>query len=140
LLLYGSPGSGKPAIAASVVFNLDERRASNFDFKHNNASLSDPSVVWRTVASDLARFHPGVKSSLIEVLKGVDLGRDLALQFQRLVVVPLMKNQEELISNPPVVVLDALDECPFSNGRAKAACILVLHPTSLGSSAFLPSF
>jgi hypothetical protein len=112
-LICGSPGSGKSAIAASVVFDLDERRrlASNFDFKHNNASLSDPSVVWRTVASDLTRFHPGVKSSLIEVLKGVDPGRDMALQFQRLVVEPLIKNQEGLLLNPPVVVLDALDEC-----------------------------
>jgi hypothetical protein len=113
LLICGSPGAGKSAIAASITFDLHERRrlASSFAFKHDNASLSDPSVVWRTVAFDLARFHPGVKSRLIEILKDVDPGRDLALQYQQLIAEPLMKNQNELISKPPVIVLDALDEC-----------------------------
>jgi hypothetical protein len=112
-LICGSPGAGKSTIAASVIFDLYERRrlASSFAFKHSNASLSDPRVVWRTVAYDLARFHPSVKDSLIGVLKGVDPSRDFALQFQRLIAEPLMKNQGELLSNPPVVVLDALDEC-----------------------------
>jgi hypothetical protein len=113
MLICGSPGAGKSAIAASVAFELDERQrlASSFAFKHSNASLSDPSAVWRTVASDLARFHPGVKNSLIEVLKGVDPGRDLSLQFRRLITEPLMKNKDELLLKPPVIVLDALDEC-----------------------------
>jgi hypothetical protein len=112
-LICGSPGAGKSAIAASIVSNLDDRRrlASSFAFKHSNASLSDPSVVWRTVAYDLARFHPGMNDSLVGVLKGVDPGRNLALQFQRLIAEPLTKSRYELLSNPPVVVLDALDEC-----------------------------
>jgi hypothetical protein len=113
LLISGSPGAGKSAIAASIAFDLHERQrlASSFAFKHSNATLSDPSVVWHTVASDLARFHLGVKNRLIEVLKGVDPGRDLALQFQQLIAGPLMQNRNELLSNPPVIVLDALDEC-----------------------------
>jgi hypothetical protein len=113
LLICGSPGSGKSAIAASIAFDLHERRrlASSFAFKHSNASLSNPSVVWRTVAFDLARFHTGVKNRLVEVLKDVDPGRDLALQFQQLIAEPLTRNKNELLSKPPVIVLDALDEC-----------------------------
>jgi hypothetical protein len=48
---------------------------------------------------------------LIENLKHVDPGRGLALRFQQLIAEPLMKNQNELLSKPPVTVLDTLDEC-----------------------------
>jgi Cdc6-like AAA superfamily ATPase len=114
LLLSGSPGAGKSTIAASVVSDLDRRKrlGSSFAFKHSEASLSDPTAVWRTVASDLARFHPGVKDNLVEILGRVEPGRaDIDLQFQRLIEEPLTRNVEGLSHNPPVVVLDALDEC-----------------------------
>ena len=76
LLLTGSPGAGKSTLAASIVSNLCDRQrlGSSFAFKHDNANLSDPASVWRTVASDLARFHPGVRCSLVEILRGVDPG------------------------------------------------------------------
>ena len=95
LLLIGSPGVGKSAIAATVVADLDKRKrlGSSFAFKHNNTHLSDPDAVWRTVAFDLARFHSDVTASLVEILKGVDPGSsDLNLQFQRLIEAPLTKN------------------------------------------------
>jgi hypothetical protein len=114
LLLSGSPGSGKSTIAASMVSDLDRRKrlGSSFAFKHSEASLSDPTAVWRTVASDLARFHPSVKDSLVEILGRVEPGRaDIDLQFQRLIEESLMQNVKKLSHNPPVVVLDALDEC-----------------------------
>jgi hypothetical protein len=120
LLLTGSPGAGKSTVAATVVSNLDNQRrlGSSFAFKHDNASLSDPVAVWRTVASDLARFNPGVRDSLVEILKGVDPGwSDISLQFRRLIQGPLTKNKEGLWRNPPVVVLDALDECGSDSSR-----------------------
>ena len=43
---------------------------------------------------------------------------DIDLQFQRLIEGPLTKNQGELLRNPPVIVLDALDEC--SSGRSRS--------------------
>jgi hypothetical protein len=113
LLLSGGPGAGKSTIAASVVSDLDRRKrlGSSLAFKHSEASLSDPTAVWRTVASDLARFHPSVKDSLVEILGRVEPGRaDIDLQFRRLIEEPLTQNVERLSHNP-VVVLDALDEC-----------------------------
>ena len=76
LLLTGSPGASKSTLAAGIVSNLDSRRrlGSSFAFKDDDANLSDPASVWRTVASDLARFHPGVRGSLVEILRGVDPG------------------------------------------------------------------
>jgi hypothetical protein len=125
LLLSGSPGSHKLTIAASVVSDLDRQKwlSSSFVFKDSEASLSDPTAVWRAIASDLAQFHPSVKDSLVEILGRVEPGRaDINLQFQRLIEEPLMQNIEGLSHNPPVVVLDALDECgsycsPFGQWR-----------------------
>src|SRR5262245_20401971 len=103
LLLIGSPGVGKSAIAATIVADLDKhkRLGSSFAFKHSNANLSDPDAVWRTVASDLARFHSDIRASLVEILNGVDPGSsDLTLQFQRLIEAPLTKNHPSLSSKP----------------------------------------
>jgi ABC-type dipeptide/oligopeptide/nickel transport system ATPase component len=52
LLLSGSPGAGKSTIVASVISDLDARKrlGSSFAFKHSEASLSDPTAVWHTVA------------------------------------------------------------------------------------------
>jgi WD40 repeat protein len=121
LLLSGSPGAGKSTITATVVSKLDnqQRLGSSFAFQHDDSSLSDPVAVWRTVASDLARFSPGVRRTLVEILKGVDPGKtDIDQQFRRLIEGPLIKNLDELSYNPPVVVLDALDECDSDRSRS----------------------
>jgi hypothetical protein len=67
-------------------------------FKRGNASLSDPATLWRTVTADLIS------------------GMSIVLQFLRKPQTfqmhnPLMKNQGNLSSAPPVVDPDALDEC-----------------------------
>jgi hypothetical protein len=74
LWISGSPGSGKSAVASSLVSELIKRQrlASHFFCKRDHDRLGDPAVLWRTVASDLARFHPGVKASLLEFLKKAD--------------------------------------------------------------------
>jgi hypothetical protein len=76
ILLMGDPRAGKPTIAATIVSDLDscQRLGSSFAFKYGDASLSDPSAVWRTVASDLARFNGEVRDSLVKTSKGVDPG------------------------------------------------------------------
>jgi hypothetical protein len=138
LLLSGSPGSGKSTVAATIIADLDNRRrlASNFPFKHSDTGLSDPDAVWRTVAFDFARFHSGMKETLLEVLMGVDPGSgNLGLQFQRLIETPLMKNLEAISANPPVVVLDALDECGVDRSQLDRRRIFI---SSLTKWAGLP--
>lgn len=80
LLLTGSQGAGKSTIAATVVSNLDSRRrlGSSFVFKRDNASLSDLLAVW-PIASDIARFNPGVRSSLVEIWRGLIPGGQISV-------------------------------------------------------------
>lgn len=113
LWLVGSPGAGKSTIASSLVSRLTDRGllGSSFFFKRGHASLSDPTVVWRTVAHDLARNNEIFAKNLVDVLKGrsVDPERaDIIQHFKRLIKEPLIRSFPH---TAPIIVIDALDEC-----------------------------
>jgi hypothetical protein len=128
LWISGSPGSGKSAVASSLVSELIKRQrlASHFFCKRDHACLGDPAVLWRTVASDLARFHPGVKYILLEFLKKTNFrDTDISLHFDCLIVEPLAKNRDRLSAHSPVIVLDALDECGSDESQSAQRRILL---------------
>jgi hypothetical protein len=128
LWISGSPGSGKSAVASSLVSELTKRRrlASHFFCKRDCHRLGDPAVLWRTVASDLARFNPAVKASLLEFLKKADFrDADILLHFHCLIVEPLVKNSDHSSAVPPVVVVDALDECGSDESQSAQRRILL---------------
>jgi hypothetical protein len=141
LWISGSPGSGKSAVASSLVSELTKRRrlASHFFCKRDHTRLGDPTVIWRTVASDLARFNPGVKASLLELLKETDFrATDILLHFHCLIMEPLTKNSNRSSEPPPVVVLDALDECGSDESQS-AQRRTFLETIVLWSSCLPPS-
>jgi hypothetical protein len=94
LWISGSPGVGKSTIASSLVSRLEERGrlgASMF-FKRDDATLSDPGAVWRTIAFDLAESDPVVARRLVTNLqeKKVNPGRpDIELHFKYMIDDPL---------------------------------------------------
>ena len=137
LWISGSPGAGKSAVASSLVSELTKSRrlASHFFFNRDHAALSNPAVLWRTVASDLARFNPGVKASLLKFLKKADFrDSDISLHFHCLVVEPLLANIDYSSGAHPVVVLDALDECGSDEAQSSQRRILLDTLTSWSSS------
>jgi NACHT domain len=112
--INGSPGTGKSAIASSLVSYLcsRDRLGSFFFFVRGDDNLSDPTVLWRTVAYDLARFHSCLNEAIIAFLKRPGYrDADIQLHFECMVMDALRKNHQWLSSAPPVIVLDALDEC-----------------------------
>jgi NACHT domain len=114
LWINGSPGAGKSAIASSLVSILTRRRklASYFFFRRNSANLGDPATLWRTVAFDLASYHPILKAHVIEFLSRPGFrDSDILQHFECLIEDGLIENREELSHSHPVIVLDALDEC-----------------------------
>ena len=143
--LTGSPGAGKSAIASSLVEQLltQGRLGSFLAFKQGNMNLSDPTAVWRTVASDLARypapsqyddFHSHIRTSLLDVLatQKIDPGStDIELQFRSLVEEPF---RAFVGVDCPVIVLDALDEC----GQGQSLQWKVLLKTIKQWSTLLP--
>ena len=132
---------GKSAVASSLVSELTKRRrlASHFFCKRDHARLGNPAVLWRTVASDLARFHPGVKSILLEFLKRPNFrDTDISLHFDCLIVEPLLKNRDRSSTPSPVIVLDALDECGYDESQSAQRRIL-LRTIDLWSSRLPPT-
>jgi hypothetical protein len=94
LWLGGGPGAGKSTIASTVVSQLAEmgRLGSSLFFKRGDIALSDPAVVWRTVAFDLAQVNPIFAGRLVTNLKErkVDLSRaDIESHFKYLIEDPL---------------------------------------------------
>jgi hypothetical protein len=143
LWVKGCPGSGKSAIASSLVSRLTQRRrlGSSFAFKRGDVTLSDPAAVWRTVAHDLTRYDALLASILIAVLKSgtVDPGRpDIASHFESLIREPLTKRHKD--SSPhtiPVIVIDALDECgsePSQAGQRRALLDTIMRWSRLGKT------
>jgi NACHT domain len=128
LWISGSPGAGKSAIASTLVSNLTKRwrLGSSFFFKRGDATLSDPTALWRTVASDLAQFHPCLKDGVIEFLNRPSFRQsDIMLHFECMIEALLVKNELQLSSAPPVVVIDALDECGSDDSQSAQRRILL---------------
>jgi hypothetical protein len=99
LWLGGSPGAGKSTIASTLVSQLTKmgRLGSHFFFKRGNATLSNPAVVWRTVAFDFAQVDPDFAGILIENIKNrkVDLSRaDIESHFEYTIENPLTESRK----------------------------------------------
>ena len=97
LWLGGGPGAGKSTIASTLVSQLAEmgRLGSSLFFKRGDIALSDPAVVWRTVAFDLAQVNPIFAGRLVANLKErkVDVSRaDIESHFKYLIEEPLMES------------------------------------------------
>jgi hypothetical protein len=127
LWISGSPGSGKSAILSSLVkkLSVQGRLGSSFFFKRGDASLEDPASFWRTVAFDLAQFHPDIKAAVVQFLnRPVFREGDIQLHYKCMIEDVLKKHREELSTLPPVIVVDALDECGSDEAHASQRQIL----------------
>jgi len=115
LWLSGSPGAGKSAIASTVVSQLLDKNSkhkhlsSAFWFKRGDASLGDPTALWRTIAFGLACHDLGIQQNVLDVLEQQDLDTaGVEDHFKHLMESSLSKCPS---SQLVVIVLDALDEC-----------------------------
>lgn len=119
LLLTGSPGAGKSAIASSLISKLTKRcrLGSSFFFKRGDGVLGDPALLWRTVACDLAQHEPNFHKNLDEALRRKPIDpprRDIKMHFNLLIKEPLKRSYNHVSNNEyPVIVIDAVDECDF---------------------------
>jgi NACHT domain len=125
LWLKGHPGVGKSAIATSMVEHLStmKRLGSGFFFQRQKANLMTSNALWRTVAYNLARTHPTIREAIVAKLKEGDLSLttvNVDKLFLHLIREPLMESESDLEELPPVVVIDALDECGGLEGQYSA--------------------
>ena len=115
--LKGVAGIGKTTIAQTVAEHCARKLGNlgaSFFFSRAQANCSDPTLVIRTIAYQLAQFHtcPGFKACIVRAVEMHPdfLTSNLRTQFWQLIVEPL-QNAIQPPGTVVVVVMDALDEC-----------------------------
>ncbi|KZP14461.1 WD40 repeat-like protein [Athelia psychrophila] len=111
--LNGSAGTGKSTIAFTVAKSFKGRGilGASFFCSRDEATCSNHKLIFPTIAHQLARFHPGFRQLLADVVKKEPdiVHSDVAYQLQELIVQPLSSIRD--FPSSCVVVIDALDEC-----------------------------
>ncbi|PVF91804.1 WD40 repeat-like protein [Serendipita vermifera] len=138
LWLKGYPGSGKSAIASSLVsrFYSSKRLGSWFFFQRDKVTTMSTRSLWRTVAYDLACRYPRIRASLIAKLQGGDVGpmtTNINNMFRHLIHEPLMASENIPVGKLPVIIIDALDECGGLDGRYSQEREKLMHTIELWS-------
>ena len=113
VLIRGSPGVGKSALAASIARRLEdqERRVISFRFDRTKSTTITTNALWRAVACDLACFYPSLRPHLTKGIQG-HRSSDIDRLFRSLIEEPLsMLGDDVPREELPVIVIDALDEC-----------------------------
>ncbi|KLO07241.1 hypothetical protein SCHPADRAFT_657824 [Schizopora paradoxa] len=110
LWVVGAPGAGKSAFATTLVKREFPKicLCAKVFAKRDFADRRDPTLLWRTLAYDLANLHTGIKGSIMESLfsKGLSDSKNQG-EFLSLIINAI----EEQHCLPVVAVIDALDEC-----------------------------
>ena len=128
LWLCGAPGTGKTAIAWSLIAELErqQRSAGEFFFRLNQ---NWPSQLWCTLAYKMTKFHPAIKSEVYKAVKRQESGfprDDIQLIFDQLIAGPLKSLSARLSNRSPVVLIDGLEQC--SQGYANWQALLDTLP------------
>src|SRR6266436_1612387 len=103
-VLQGLAGTGKSTIAHTVCKNIADRRwlGASFFFSRNEASCSNPFLVFTTIAYQLAIRYPQFYNTLTKILKAdLDVvGLTLEMQLEKLVVEPMRAAADDIGSAP----------------------------------------
>ena len=135
LWIHGPGGSGKSTLSSTIAQLLSEKNYLGafvfFDRKY--PQMSRPANVIRTLACQLSSARPGIAAAISTVVEEMPSIRfsPITLQFQQLLVQPLI-SEEALGANVPLVlVLDAFDECGAAKDRRELLELLAERSASL---------
>ncbi|KAF8689421.1 WD domain, G-beta repeat, partial [Rhizoctonia solani] len=140
--MSGMAGTGKTTIACTFAKWLETEKllAASFFCTRTSADCRDVTRIIPTVAYQLARYCIPFQSALCDVLgNDPDIGsKGITRQFERLIVDPLSKINNDIPSNL-VVVIDALDECNDQRGVEQVLHLLLKHSNWLPVKFFVTS-
>ena len=108
-------GTGKSTIARTVAREYDDKEhlGASFFFSRGKGDISHAGKLFTTIAVQLAKKSPSLKSCICEAIKehGDIASQGLHDQWVRLVLQPLSKMKAASDLSPLILVIDALDEC-----------------------------
>jgi hypothetical protein len=141
--MNGMVGTGKTTILYSLCKWLEANRqlGANFCCSRLSSSCRNVNDIIPTVAYQLARYSPAIRSALCKVLEDEpDAGKlNIELQFTKLVHEPMQKVKNAIPEGVVVVVIDALDECEDNYGVQLVLTTLMKFASSLPIKFFVTS-
>ncbi|CAE6445311.1 unnamed protein product [Rhizoctonia solani] len=140
--MTGVAGSGKTTIAHTICgqFHKEEQLSASFFCSDITPECRDVHRIIPTIAFQLARFSKEYWNALfnpLEVQPDV-VAPDIATQFKKLLVTPLLRVKGTLPKNA-VVVIDALDECTDTDNAQALLELLLRHVDELPIKFLLTS-
>jgi len=131
ILIRGSPGVGKSALAASISTQLQDqtRHVISFWFDRTQSTTITTDSLWRVVACDLARLYPSFRRLLVKH-HNEHSSSDIDRLFKKLIEMPLSSLDDAPREELPVIVIDALDECGGLRGASCARLSIGFRPTT----------
>jgi hypothetical protein len=138
--LNGLAGTGKSSVARTIADRAEAqgRLAATFFFSRNLVATRAPSAIIPTIVYQLSLCLPSIRTPTCVALKSDRLVRDRGVAAQAKIL--LENASHAAVSDGPfLVVLDALDECYFENGRqgGEAVPMLLNKLKSVGCIKFL---
>lgn len=121
--MRGMPGSGKSAIARTLVHILKRslRLGSNFFFRRDDAGRRTPMALWCHMLYELSSRYPVFRSEALSALRSPDfqLGSSRPDDIVDIIFDGLRSLTDTDIApgQRPVLVIDALDECPIHSSH-----------------------
>ncbi|PAV14881.1 nucleotide-binding-oligomerization-domain like receptor [Pyrrhoderma noxium] len=138
-VLTGGAGTGKSTISRTIAeeFEVSESLGCYIFFERGKMdSASITNTVIKTIAYHLTCNSSDIAESLLEATKDLHELRFPSTEtlFQKLLYKPLHSISISHISNPILVVLDALDECGDSEAQENLANLLKYETQTLPSN------
>lgn len=114
--LNGLAGIGKSTIARTIAewAKKEDNLGGSFFFARDEKDLRDPTIVFPTLAYQLAKFEPSYKQCIAKTIEeDVDVThKEITVQFDQLFAPALLaKKDPSTPRRQTLIILDALDEC-----------------------------
>ncbi|OSX66178.1 hypothetical protein POSPLADRAFT_1043659 [Postia placenta MAD-698-R-SB12] len=113
-VLTGAAGTGKSTVAYELARRLEANSnlGASFFFVRGDADLSTTKFVFPSIAYQLARSHPTLRSFILDACRehlAHGETQDIDFQLNELIIEPLKRISAD--HAPITIILDALDEC-----------------------------
>ncbi|KIJ56480.1 hypothetical protein M422DRAFT_239695, partial [Sphaerobolus stellatus SS14] len=140
--LYGVAGAGKSAVAHTVGHFLEDVNGlgSFFTFDVSQPGDRRNEKIFRTIARSLADHYPAMKMNLVHAVRNsYDLKTtpDILQQWEKLLI-KYITGALNMIGQPVVIIIDALDESGDPDSRIQLLSILANQVQSLPQNFRIP--